>query len=37
MVVLAENKATQPSFAGVWVELDKMKAKNISIVSQTGS
>ena len=37
LVGLAENKATQPSFAGAWAELDNIKAKNICIVSQTGS
>ena len=36
-VGLAENKATQPSFAGAGAELGNIKAKNISIVSQTGS
>ena len=35
VVGLAENKATQPSFYGVWAELDNIKAKNICIVSQS--
>ena len=37
MVGLAENRATQPSFAGALAELGNIKAKNICIVSQTGS
>ena len=37
VVGLAENKATQPSFAGPWIELDYIKAKNICIASQTCS
>ena len=34
VVGLAENNATQPSFAGTWAELDIIKAKIIYIVLQ---